>query len=414
MKRLVLVWLVFATGCASDAPRAQEGEQVVLRVGTLIDGRGGVLEDTHLVIEGDRILTVGAWSGHVTWDLSNYTVMPGGIDTHVHLASHFGPDGHIATGAVRGEREVAQATLSIMENAYLTLAAGFTTVQSLGSRQDIAVRDAIARGVLPGPRVLTSLEWVTDASQGEEGLRAAVRERVEAGADVVKIFASLSIREAGVPTLTEDELRAACDEAHRLNRRAIVHAHAAEAGLRAARAGCDQIEHGILLNREALEAMAAEGMYYGPHVNLVFENYFENRERYIGVGNYTEEGFEHMEQAKPVMEQLFREALSVPDLKIVFGTDAVAGAHGKNWEELIFRVEQGGQDPMAAIVSATSLAAQSMGLGDQIGSLVDGYQADLLVLPGNPLTDISLLREAVMVMKGGQVVKNEIPWSRSP
>ncbi len=378
---------------------------IVIRAGQVLDGTGRTLGPSTIVIDGSTIASVTAdWSRTPTYDLSNLTVMPGGIDTHVHLASHFDDDGRVHRARDESEEPREKLALYVAENAYVTLMAGFTTVQSLGARIDQHIRDAIARGVLPGPRVLTTYEWVTEGTPAE--LRAAVRERIEAGADAVKIFASLSIREAGLPTLDQEQLSAACDEAARLGVRAVVHAHAAEAAIRAARAGCTTLEHGGLVNDEALDLMTAEGMFYDPHTSLVIQNYLDNKERFIGIGNYTEEGFQHMERLLVGMRDIFANALSRPDLKIVFGTDALAGSHGRNWEELIYRVNVGGQDPMAAVVSATSVAAESLGLESEIGMLAPGFEADLIGVVGNPAEDITALRRVVFVMKGGVVYDN--------
>ena len=378
---------------------------IVIRAGQVLDGTGRTLGPSTIVIDGSTISSVtGDRSRSPTYDLSNLTVMPGGIDTHVHLASHFDDDGRVHRARDESEEPREKLALYVAENAYVTLTAGFTTVQSLGARIDQHIRDAIARGVLPGPRLLTTYEWVTEGTPDE--LRAAVRERIEAGADAVKIFASLSIREAGLPTLDQEQLSAACDEAARLGVRAVVHAHAAEAAIRAARAGCTTLEHGGLVNDEALDLMTAEGVFYDPHTSLVIQNYLDNKERFIGIGNYTEEGFQHMERLLVGMRDIFANALSRPNLKIVFGTDALAGSHGRNWEELIYRVNVGGQDPMAAVVSATSLAAESLGLEDEIGTLAPGFEADLIGVDGNPAEDITALRRVVFVMKGGVVYKN--------
>ncbi len=378
---------------------------IVIRAGQALDGTGRTLGPSTIVIDGSTIVSVtGDRSRSPTYDLSNLTVMPGGIDTHVHLASHFDDDGRVHRARDESEVPREKLALYVAENAYVTLRAGITTVQSLGARIDQHIRDAIARGVLPGPRLLTTYEWVTEGTPDE--LRAAVRERIEAGADAVKIFASLSIREAGLPTLDQEQLSAACDEAARLGVRAVVHAHAAEAAIRAARAGCTTLEHGGLVNDEALDLMTAEGVFYDPHTSLVIQNYLDNKERFIGIGNYTEEGFQHMERLLVGMRDIFANALSRPNLKIVFGTDALAGSHGRNWEELIYRVNVGGQDPMAAVVSATSLAAESLGLEDEIGTLAPGFEADLIGVDGNPAEDITALRRVVFVMKGGVVYQN--------
>ncbi|MDX1494927.1 MAG: amidohydrolase family protein [Longimicrobiales bacterium] len=380
-------------------------EPLVLHAGQLLDGTGNALGPSTVVVVDGFIVRVEA--GHVgtaDYDLSDRTVMPGGIDTHVHIASHFDEDGRVHRARDDSPEPPETLALYVMENAYVTLMAGITTVQSMGASIDGPVRDAIARGELPGPRLLTTYEWITEGS--EEELRTSVRERVGAGADAVKIFASRSIREGGVPTLTESELEAACDEADRLGVRSIVHAHAAVAVARAARVGCTTVEHGGLADPEALAAKARAGTYYDPHTSLVIQNYLDNRERFIGIGNYTEEGFAQMEELLVGMREVFAQALATPGLRIVFGTDALAGSHGRNWEELIYRVETGGQDPMDAVVSATSRAAESLGMGDSLGTVAPGYQADLIAVDGNPAEDIQALRRVVFVMKGGTVYRN--------
>src|SRR6266581_1941576 len=290
---------------------------ITIRAGTVLDGRGGTLRNTTIVIAGSRITRLDPALTAATYDLSRLTVMPGGIDTHVHLTSHFDPNGR-AHNDPGGTEPLQQTVLYAEENAYRALMAGITTVQSIGSTLDRDLRDAIARGTIPGPRVITSLDWITPEAGDAAGLRRAVRERVAGGADVIKILGSKSIREGGGPTLSEDELRAACGEAKAHGRRAVVHAHAAEAARRAVLAGCTTIEHGV-----------------------------------------------------------FKQALRRPRLRVVFGTDALAGSFGRNWEELIYRVQVGGQSPMAAIVSATSLAAQSLALADTIGAIAPGLEADL-------------------------------------
>jgi imidazolonepropionase-like amidohydrolase len=400
--------LVAAVALSSGALLAQE-EAVTLRVGRLLDGRGGAQSDVTVIVRGSRIAAIGGPAEGATYDLSRLTVMPGGIDTHVHIGSHFDRDGH-AHNQADGREPREQAMLHAVENAYQTLMAGITTVQSMGALSDRDLRDFIARGTLPGPRILTTYEWVTEGD--EETLRRTVRERVEAGADAVKIFASKSIREGGVPTLSEAQLRAACGESKAGQRRSVVHAHAAEAIRRAAAAGCTTIEHGALADDAALKAMADRGMFYDPHVHLVFQNYFDHKAQFLGQGNYTEEGFAQMRTAKEAMVGVFQRALATPALKVVFGTDAVAGAHGNNWEELIFRVEKGGQDPMAALVSATSLAAASLGLEASLGTLAPGMEADLIALDGDPSRDVTALRRVAFVMKGGRVVKNRAVRSR--
>lgn len=408
----ILALVVGALATPHDS-RAQA--PIVLRAGEVLDGTGRALGPSTIVVDGSTIAEISVAGSTVTadgsrapdYDLSDLTVMPGGIDTHVHIASHFDGDGRVHRARDDSPESPETLALYVAENAYVTLMSGITTVQSMGARVDGPVRDAIARGPLPGSRLLTTYEWITEGS--EEELRAAVRERVEAGADAVKIFASRSIREGGVPTLTEAQLAAACDEASRLGVRSVVHAHAAEAVARAARAGCTTVEHGGLADTAALRSMADAGTFYDPHTSLVIQNYLDNKERFIGIGNYTEEGFAYMEELLVGMRSVFAEALATPDLAIVFGTDALAGSHGRNWEELIYRVEIGGQDPMDGVVSATSRAAESLGMADRIGVLAPGFEADLIALDGNPAEDITALRRVVFVMKGGIVYRNAPP-----
>ncbi len=395
----------------SQSPALGQSAPITIRAGTVLDGRGGVVRNRTIVIEGARIARLEPAGKTATYDLGRLTVLPGGIDTHVHLTSHFDANGR-AHNDPGGAEPLQQTVLYAMENGYRALLAGITTVQSIGSNLDRDLRDAVARGTLPGPRVITSLDWITPEAGDAAGLRRAVRERVAGGADVIKILGSKSIREGGGPTLSEDELRAACDEAKAHGLRAVVHAHAAEAARRAVMAGCTTIEHGVLLDDATLDLMAEHGTYFDPNLYLVFQNYFDNKARFLGIENYTEEGYAYMHRAVPLVLAVFQHALQQPKLRIVFGTDAVAGAFGKNWEELIYRVQTGGQAPMAALVSATSLAAQSLNLADSIGAIVPGLQADLIAVDGNPLDDITAMRRVVFVMKGGAVYRNGAPPAR--
>jgi imidazolonepropionase-like amidohydrolase len=375
-------------------------ERVSIRAERLLDGSGKVVENANVVVEGGTIREVSS-GAKADYDLRGMTILPGLIDTHVHLSWHFDPDGRLHQD--HPEETPEDAALYAMENAYRTLMGGFTTVQSLGSPVDKPVRDAIARGILPGPRILTSLGAITEKTGGPDAMREFVRARAKEGADVIKIFASASIRDGGAPTLSQEQLDAACGEAKKVGLRAVVHAHGPESARRSVLAGCTAIEHGSLLDAETLRLIADKGVYFDPNTHLVFENYFTNKAHYLGIGNYTEEGFAQMEKAVPSVLEVFQTGLRIPSLKMVFGTDAVAGAHGRNVEELIYRVEKGGQDPHQAIVGATSLAAESLGLASTIGSVRAGMAADLVAVDGNPLTDITALRKVRFVMKGGRV-----------
>jgi imidazolonepropionase-like amidohydrolase len=203
--------------------------------------------------------------------------------------------------------------------------------------------------------------------------------------------------------MTDAQLQATCGEANTLGLRTLVHAHSSESIKAAVLAGCKQIEHGVFANDEVMKLMAERGVYFDPNIGLVLQNYLENKPKFLGIGNYTDEGFAAMEKAIPLNFTMFKRALRTPNLKIVYGTDAVAGAHGRNIEEAIVRVKDGGQKPMDAIVSLTSLSAEALGMKDTIGAIVPGLQADLVAVDGDPTTDITALRKVVFVMKGGKI-----------
>jgi imidazolonepropionase-like amidohydrolase len=397
--RLLCVFLVAASfGMAQDKP-------IVIQAGVLLDGQGGTARDVGILVEGARITKVGPAASNknaTLYDLKGLTVLPGWIDTHVHLDWHFGLDGRFATR----DRTPSMTMAFEAENAYATLMSGFTTVQSVGAAIDKELREVIARGVLPGPRVLTSLAALTNASLTPEQIREYVRKTAADGADLIKIFASRSIRDGGGQTLNTEQIQAACGEATKLGLRTLVHAYGDDAIKASVLAGCTCIEHGTLVSEEMLRFMADHGTYFDPNIGLVKQNYLENRSRYQGIGNYSDEGFAAMEKAIPIDLAMFKRALAIKELKIVFGTDAVAGAHGRNVEELIYRVQKGGQDPMSAIIAMTSLAARSLNMGDKIGSVAPGMEADLVAVEGNPLQNITALRRVAFVMKGGKVHRN--------
>ena len=383
---------------------AAQDNSVVIRAGRLIDGRGGTTTGTMITVTGGKISAVGRGKRPATYDLSRYTVLPGLIDGHDHFGWHFNKNDRFHTSA-DGET-VADEILAAAGNAYTTLLAGWTTIASPGSNADAPTRDAIARGVIPGPRILTSLDPLSSDRLTPDSIRAIIRQRKAAGADFIKIFASASIRDGGKQTWSDEQLAAGCGEAKTLGLRTMVHAHSAEAMRAATNAGCTQIEHGVFATQDVLDLMAQRGTYFDPQCGLVFHNYLDNRVKYDGIGNYNAVGFASMEKALPMAANVVRMAARTKGLKLVFGTDAVAGAHGRNAEEFTCRVRDGGQGAMAAIISATSLNAESIGLANEIGTIAPGFQADIIAVDGDPTKDITALGRVVFVMKGGRVYKN--------
>jgi len=387
------------------APAVATAQQIVIRAGTLIDGRGGIQRNVVIGIEGARIAKIESSNARASYDFSQFTVLPGLIDAHVHIGAHFGRDGRSSTP---GETPVEQALYGI-ENAHVMLAAGFTTVQSIGAASDVPLRDAIARGKIPGPRLLTAVSPVREPSMTVQQIREHVRKTVADGADVIKIFASKSIREGGGQTLSDEQILGACSEAKNLGKRVWVHAHAASAVRAAAVAGCTTVTHGSQITDAEAKLMAERGTFFEPQTGLLLQNYLENKSRFLGVGNFDEAGFKFMEEGIAPNDAMFKMAIRHKDLKINMGTDAVAGAHGQNAREIVYRVQKGGQPAMDAIMGATSINADAMGLKDRIGALAPGMEADLIAVEGDPLADISALLRVVFVMKGGKVYRNIAP-----
>jgi imidazolonepropionase-like amidohydrolase len=359
-------------------PDSQQPASITIRADNLLDGRGGTAKNVVIRIDDDHITSVGPSSDseRATYTLSNATVMPGWIDTHVHIYMYFNKDRRLADWTVEPPAQVA---LRSAENAWVTLQAGFTTVQSVGNTSDVELRSVIGRGILPGPRVLTSVRRLGGQIGGgdPEYLRAWVPRAKGEGADVIKLFASASIRDGGQQTMSEQQIQAACGEANAQGLRTLVHAFGAETIKAATLAGCTQIEHGNFATDEVLRLMADRGTYFDPGPIQ-----------------------------SPVQIETFRRALKIPKLKIVFGSD-MSDRPGQNVEETIVRVRDGGQEAMAAIVAMTSLSAESLRMQDRIGTIAPGMDADIVGVAGDPLSDITALRHVVFVMRGGKVYKNE-------
>ncbi|MFN2576422.1 MAG: amidohydrolase family protein [Pyrinomonadaceae bacterium] len=406
--KLVLGVSCTLTACLLTAEISAQApsKRIVIAASTVLDGKGKILHNTRIVIEGSKIVAIDPKARPVAYDLRGLTVLPGWIDAHTHVTWSFGPDGKNGGPG----RTTAEAAYAAESNAWATLTAGFTTIQSVGSPTDFPLRDAIAKGLLPGPRILTAAEPLAGRGPQTGSLdevRAFIRRQKEAGADLIKIFASQSIRQGGGMTLSQEQLDAACDEAKKVGLRTLVHAYK-DAVRAATNAGCTEIEHGTLATDDDLKLMAAKGTYLDPQAGLVIENYLLNKEEYLGTPGYTAEGFAAMEKILPMNHDLIQRASKIPGLKIVFGTDAVAGAHGRNAEEFIDRVRDAGINPMTAMISANSLGAEALGLENQIGTIAPGLQADIIALDGDPLKDIAAVRRVIFVMKGGVVYKNGV------
>jgi imidazolonepropionase-like amidohydrolase len=383
---------------------SSQDQTVRIRAAKALDGTGKVLSNVTITIQGSKITSIGPdTSGAATYNLGTLTAMPGMIDVHAHVGWHFDKDGRYAARP----GSPAQEILYSAENAYVTLMAGFTTIQSPGQANDVELRDAIARGVLPGPRILTSIRQINERSGTPAEIREKVRQLKADGADVVKIFASASIRDGGKQTMTDEQLQAVCGESNAIGMRTMVHAHSPESIKASVTAGCLQIEHGVFATDEVLKLMADKGVYFDPNVGVVLQNYLANKSHYLGIGNYNEEGFAFMEKGLALNEAMIKKAVATPKLMMVIGTDAVAGAHGHNADEIVARVRQGGQKPMDAIVSATSLAARSMRLEKTIGTLAPGYEADIIALDGDPTSDINAVKRVAFVMRAGKVYKSK-------
>jgi imidazolonepropionase-like amidohydrolase len=391
MLRLVTAATLAAAVLAQPSPRT------VIAIGTALDGRGGVLRDTRLVIQDGRIAAIDPAAAPIDIDLRTRVVMPGWIDTHIHLNWHF-DDHHVS---VSGGEPPDQAALFSAEDAWMTLQGGFTTVQSLGAAIDGVVRDRINRGVLPGPRVLTSLRQIQNRSGNPDELRALVRQTKQEGADVIKLFATSGLGAGGDQTMTDEQIQAVCGEAKAVGLRSVVHAIGDKGARASVLAGCTSIEHGTFVSNETLDLMAQRGTYFDPNL-LVLHNYLDNR---AGFPTFTTQTLETLRQGIAPMADALKRARA-RRVKIVFGTDAVAGAHGRNAEEFVYRVKEAGETPADVLTSATSLSAAALGLGDRIGAIAAGYDADLVATDGNPLDDITAVRRVRFVMKSGKVYKN--------
>jgi imidazolonepropionase-like amidohydrolase len=353
-----------------------------------------------------------------TIDLEGCTLLPGMIDCHVHLCLDGSQDPIVTSGA----EPVATNVLKAAKFALQTLMAGVTTIRDLGGRDgvDLGLRDAIRSGLIPGPRMLVSGSlicmtgghgWqIGREANGPEEVRKAAREQIKKGADIVKLMATGGVMTPGVEPgsaqLTEAELRAGIEEAHKAGRKTATHAMGTNGVLNALRAGIDSIEHGVFLNDEAVSLMAEKQVPFIPTLAALINIEVNGIE--AGIPAFAVEKTLRVKPHHRASIQLAKEA----GVHIAMGTDAGTpfNYHGQNLRELKYLVEQG-FTPGEAIESGTGIASKALGLDDQLGSIEEGKLADLIVVEGNPLEEIELLLQADrlrLIMQGGRIVKEEM------
>jgi imidazolonepropionase-like amidohydrolase len=369
--------------------------------------QGKLIENAVIIIEGDKISQVGTNlfipAGTEIINLGNVTLLPGLIDAHTHITYHYDETGHFGR---QGDPNTSVTARYAAENAQRTLDAGFTTIRNLGASSlvDINLRDAINRGEIVGPRLQVSgLPLLPDMVYGisnEEArlktIRDFVRERVREGADVIKIFEGVDGQ--GKPYFSEQEIRAAVEEAAVSGRRVAVHAHEAAAIKAGVRGGCASIEHGTFIDEEAIHLMVEHHTALVPTLYLP-THYLTHRAQF----DFDEETWAFFEQLRTRNLDSARRAKKA-GVTVVNGSDAVAGLHGSNAREPEWLVKAG-LTPVEAIRAATLDGAKLLGMEQQVGEISPGHFADIIALAGDPTKDIALLQNVLFVMKDGQIVK---------
>jgi imidazolonepropionase-like amidohydrolase len=419
--------LVFLWIGSSRAQQAAPGPPVrFIRAGRLLDVKSGkMLANQVIAIHGDKIIKVGsedliaAGEPNVI-DLSNATVLPGLIDAHTHIT--FAPNFGYSRLAISVPREA----LTGARNAKVTLEAGFTTIRNVGASgyADVALRDAVNAGDLPGPRMLVSGPALSitgghcdnnllpfdyhatngGVADGVEAVQHKTREIIKYGADLIKVCATGGVLSKGDnpqhSQYTLDEMKAIVTDAHRLGRKVAAHAHGAEGIRWASMAGVDSIEHGSYIDDAAITEMKKNGTYLVPTLYLM-DWFFENAEKIGTPPDLIAKGREVMPAARKNVARAF-----AAGVKVGFGTDAAVYPHGLNAHEFAVMVKLG-LTPLHAIQSATINDADLLGWSDKVGTIEPGKWADIIAVDGDPLVDVTTLERVKFVMKGGEVVKNE-------
>jgi len=397
---------------------------VILRDARIIDGRGDVQARGFVVIENNRIAEVGKGpgpakkNGYEVMDLEGRCVLPGMIDCHVHLCI----DGSADPMQSLQKDSAAMITLKAARHAHLSLLAGVTTVRDLGSVNGISgsLRDAINLGIVIGPRIVSTNQAVcitggqgwqfSRQADGADGVRQAVREQIRAGADAIKMMATGGVITQGVepgsPQFTLEELKAGAEEAHKAGRKIAAHAQGNEGIKDSLRAGFDTIEHGIFLDDEAIGLLLEKRATLVPTLSAPF-NIMEKGDK-SGIPAFI---IEKTRKVKDAHVDSIKKAYKA-GVTIASGADTGTpfNGHGENLRELELLVGIG-LSPMEAIVSATRVAAETLGLGSRLGTIEPGKWADLIVVEEDPLKDIAVLQrkeKIVVVMKDGQFYKTSI------
>lgn len=427
MGRKCILFTLIALGVCLFA-RADAG--FAIRAGTLIDvDKGTVLHDQVILVRGERIEKVQPASMPVPddlqkIDLSAYTVLPGLIDCHTHLIGLVDSEGAKAL-----ELSPAQYAFTGVKNAKVTLMAGFTSVRDVGTYRafvDLALRDAINDGTVPGPRMACAGAYITVRSGGGDitgispdivlpndlqfgvvktvdDVREKVRQILNQGADLIKLIATGAVlgrgTNPGATELSEDQMRAAVEEAAQYSAKVAAHAHGADGIKKAVRAGVASIEHGSLIDDEGIQLMVKHGTYLV--ADIYNGDYIATEYRKLG---FPEEFLRKNDETTDAQRQGFRKAVAA-GVKIAYGTDASVYPHGDNAKQLPYMVRYG-MTPMGAVQSATISAARLIGWEDRVGSIAAGKYADIIAIPGDPMADLTRFMDVAFVMKGGQIYKS--------
>jgi len=424
-----IISFVLAAGIA-----AAQSKPIVIKAARMFDGVSDrVVSPGLVVVLGEKIRGVGPGAeipaGSDVIDLGDATILPGFMDAHTHLTLAYDTDYRRQQMDIL-TKNVAERALDASATARVTLMAGFTTVRDVGAADfiDVGLRNAIASGKVPGPRMLVSTNAIgatgghcdntagfnyglfshesgvrDGVANGPEQMRLAVRFNIKYGADVIKTCATggvLSLTDdVDTPQLTQAELDAMVDEAHALRRKTAAHAHGASGAKRAIKAGIDSIEHGSFLDDEALDMMKARGTYYVPTMMAA-----EGLREILEKGYVPPQIAAKARAAMAALDKTVANAIA-KQVKIALGTDAGVYEHGRNAEEFAQMVRVG-MKPIDALKSGTSVDAQLLGVFEKTGSLETGKWADIVVVPGNPAQDIHMVEKAMFVMKAGTVYKN--------